>query len=351
MNTDEKYMQRCLELAQKGAGSVSPNPMVGCVIVHNNTIIGEGYHERCGEAHAEVNAVRSVTNPELLTESTLYVTLEPCAHFGKTPPCSDLIVEKKIPKVVIGTIDPFAEVAGKGIEKLKKAGVEVTLDVLRDECRELNKRFFTFHQKQRPYIILKWAQTQDGFLDVDRDSADFGEPTWITGKEALLRVHQLRAEEDAIMVGTHTAEKDDPSLTVRHCDGKNPLRMVLDRELRLSQNLKLFDQSTPTLVFNALKNEVQGNTEYHLIDFQKNVPLQVLNLLYLKNILSLIVEGGRQLLQSFIDANLWDEAQVYTGAKTFGAGIPAPLFDLRNATKESIGNDLLQVVRNRDQGS
>ncbi len=351
MNTDEKYMQRCLELAQKGAGSVSPNPMVGCVIVHNNAIIGEGYHERCGEAHAEVNAVRSVTNPELLTESTLYVTLEPCAHFGKTPPCSDLIVEKKIPKVVIGTIDPFAEVAGKGIEKLKKAGVEVTLDVLRDECRELNKRFFTFHQKQRPYIILKWAQTQDGFLDVDRDSADFGEPTWITGKEALLRVHQLRAEEDAIMVGTHTAEKDDPSLTVRHCDGKNPLRMVLDRELRLSQNLKLFDQSTPTLVFNALKNEVQGNTEYHLIDFQKNVPLQVLNLLYRKNILSLIVEGGRQLLQSFINANLWDEAQVYTGAKTFGAGVPAPLLDLRNATKESIGNDLLQVVRNRDQGS
>ncbi len=351
MNTDEKYMQRCLELAQKGAGSVSPNPMVGCVIVHNNTIIGEGYHERCGEAHAEVNAVRSVTNPELLTESTLYVTLEPCAHFGKTPPCSDLIVEKKIPKVVIGTIDPFAEVAGKGIEKLKKAGIEVTLDVLRDECREQNKRFFTFHQKQRPYIILKWAQTQDGFLDVDRDSADFGEPTWITGKEALLRVHQLRAEEDAIMVGTHTAEKDDPSLTVRHCEGKNPLRMVLDRELRLSQNLKLFDQSTPTLVFNALKNDVQGNTEYHLIDFQGNVPLQVLNLLYRKNILSLIVEGGRQLLQSFIDHNLWDEAQVYIGGKTFGAGVPAPLLDLRNATKESIGNDLLQVVRNRDQGS
>ncbi|MFV0268292.1 MAG: bifunctional diaminohydroxyphosphoribosylaminopyrimidine deaminase/5-amino-6-(5-phosphoribosylamino)uracil reductase RibD [Draconibacterium sp.] len=351
MNTDEKYMQRCLELAQKGAGSVSPNPMVGCVIVHNNTIIGEGYHERCGEAHAEVNAVRSVAKPELLTESTLYVTLEPCAHFGKTPPCSDLIVEKKIPKVVIGTIDPFAEVAGKGIEKLKKAGIEVTLDILRDECRELNKRFFTFHQKQRPYIILKWAQTQDGFLDVDRDSADFGEPTWITGKEALLRVHQLRAEEDAIMVGTNTAEKDDPSLTVRHCEGKNPLRMVLDRELRLSQNLKLFDQSTPTLVFNALKNEVRGNTEYHLIDFQKNLPLQVLNLLYHKNILSLIVEGGRQLLQSFIDANLWDEAQVYTGAKTFGAGVPAPLPDLRNATEETIGNDLLQLVRNRDQGS
>ncbi|MCE4567058.1 bifunctional diaminohydroxyphosphoribosylaminopyrimidine deaminase/5-amino-6-(5-phosphoribosylamino)uracil reductase RibD [Maribellus sp. CM-23] len=351
MNTDEKYMQRCLELARKGAGSVSPNPMVGCVIVHNNTIIGEGYHERCGEAHAEVNAVRSVTNPELLTESTLYVTLEPCAHFGKTPPCSDLIVEKKIPKVVIGTIDPFAEVAGKGIEKLQKAGIEVTLDVLRDECRELNKRFFTFHQKQRPYIILKWAQTQDGFLDVDRDSAAFGEPTWITGKEALLRVHQLRAEEDAIMVGTRTAEKDDPSLTVRHCEGKNPLRMVLDRELRLSQNLKLFDQSTPTLVFNTLKNEVRGNTEYHLIDFQKNVPGQVLNLLYRKNILSLIVEGGRQLLQSFIDANLWDEAQVYTGAKTFGAGVPAPLLDLRNATKETIGNDLLQLVRNRDQGS
>lgn len=351
MNTEEKYMQRCLELARKGVGSVSPNPMVGCVIVYNDTIIGEGYHERCGEAHAEVNAVRSVAKPELLTESTLYVTLEPCAHFGKTPPCSDLIIEKKIPKVVIGTIDPFAEVAGKGIEKLKKAGIEVTLGLLESECRELNKRFFTFHQKQRPYIILKWAQTQDGFIDVKRNSADFGKPTWITGDEALVRVHQLRAEEDAIMVGTNTAEKDDPSLTVRHCKGKNPLRIVLDQNLRLSGNLKLFDDSTPTLVFNATKNDVQKNTEFIAVDFDESLLSRTLDVLYQKSILSLIVEGGKQLLQSFIDQNLWDEAQVYTGIKKFGSGVPSPVLDLSDATTETIGADFLQFVRNRDQGS
>ncbi|MFV0593780.1 MAG: bifunctional diaminohydroxyphosphoribosylaminopyrimidine deaminase/5-amino-6-(5-phosphoribosylamino)uracil reductase RibD [Draconibacterium sp.] len=350
MNTDEKYMLRCLELARKGTGSVSPNPMVGCVIVYHNTIIGEGYHERCGEAHAEVNAVRSVTNPELLTESTLYVTLEPCAHFGKTPPCSDLIVEKKIPKVVIGTIDPFAEVAGKGIEKLKNAGIEVTLGVLQNECRELNKRFFTFHQKQRPYIILKWAQTQDGFIDVNRNSADFGEPTWITGNEALIRVHQLRAEEDAIMVGTNTAEKDNPSLTVRHCEGKNPLRIILDRKLRLSKNLKLFDQSTPTLVINSFLNKTEENTEFISVDFDTNLLIRILDILYQKNILSLIVEGGRQLLQAFIDQNLWDEAQVYTGAKKFGSGVPAPVLDLSDATKETIGKDELRLIRNPNQG-
>ncbi|MCK3685852.1 bifunctional diaminohydroxyphosphoribosylaminopyrimidine deaminase/5-amino-6-(5-phosphoribosylamino)uracil reductase RibD [Maribellus sp. YY47] len=350
MSTHEKYMQRCLELARKGAGSVSPNPMVGCVIVHNNTIIGEGYHQRYGEAHAEVNAVRSVARPELLTESTLYVTLEPCAHFGKTPPCSDLIVEKKIPKVVIGTIDPFAKVAGRGIEKLKKAGIEVTLGVLESECRDINKRFFMFHQKQRPYIILKWAQTQDGFIDVKRNAADFGEPTWITGNDALVRVHQLRAEEDAIMVGTNTAEKDDPSLTVRHCEGKNPLRIVLDQNLRLSQNLKLFDQSTPTLVFNATENEVRENTEFIAVDFDKKLLPRILEVLYQKNILSLIVEGGRQLLQSFIDRNLWDEAQVYTGPKKFGSGVPAPALDLSEATTEIIGQDVLKLVRNQNPG-
>lgn len=346
MTSNEKYMARCLELARKGAGNVSPNPMVGSVIVYNDQIIGEGYHEKYGEAHAEVNAVASVKNKELLKESTMYVTLEPCSHYGKTPPCSDLIIEKQIPRVVIGTVDPFAKVAGRGIEKLKKAGIDVTLDILGEECRELNKRFFTFHKKKRPYIILKWAQTLDGFIDIDRTAANFGEPTWITGNKALQGVHKMRAEEDAIVVGTNTAQKDNPSLTVRHCEGKNPLRIVLDKSLRLSGNLNLFDNSAETLVFNSLENKISGKTEFIKIDFSQNIIAQILEILHKRNVLSLIVEGGKHLLDSFISENVWDEAHVYTGIKEFKSGVAAPVLNRKPDTIKKIESDVLRVFRN-----
>ncbi len=347
MSTDEKYIKRCIELAREGAGYVSPNPMVGCVIVHNGEIIGEGYHKRHGEAHAEVNAINSVKDQSLLKESTIYVSLEPCAHYGLTPPCANLIVLKQIPKVVIGSIDPFAKVAGKGIEILKNAGIDVTTGVLKEECDELNKRFFTFHEKKRPYIFLKWAQTLDGFIDIDRTAADFGEPTWITGNEALLRVHKMRAEEDAIMVGTNTAEKDNPSLTVRYCEGKNPLRIVLDNKLRLPSELNLFDNSTKTFVFNSIKNELNGNTEFIQIDFSKNLLKQIMETLHQKNVLSLIVEGGKELLETFISENLWDEAHVYTGNKHFKNGIKAPILPGSPYITEKIQQDSLDIFRNK----
>jgi diaminohydroxyphosphoribosylaminopyrimidine deaminase/5-amino-6-(5-phosphoribosylamino)uracil reductase len=336
-------MDRCLELARLGAGSVSPNPMVGCIIVYDGEIIGEGFHEKYGEAHAEVNAVRTVKNQTLLNNCTLYVSLEPCSHFGLTPPCSDLIIEKKIPRVVIGTIDSFAKVAGKGIEKLKKAGIDVRVGILEKECREINKRFFTFHEKKRPYIFLKWAETADGFIDFDRTKNQFGEPTWITGEKALVRVHQMRAVEDAILVGTNTALKDNPSLTVRHCAGRNPLRLVIDNQLRLPENLNLFDGTVKTIVFNSLKDEVIGNIEFVKIDFGKKMIHQILKKLYQQNIQSLIVEGGKQLLESFIQENLWDEAFRFVGNKQFTSGIKAPQISGTIVHTEKTDGDQLYI--------
>lgn len=339
-------MKRCLELAQMGAGSVSPNPMVGCVIVHNSEIIGEGFHEKYGNPHAEVNAINTVKNNALLAESTLYVSLEPCAHFGLTPPCSDLIIEKKIPRVVIGTIDSFAKVAGKGIERMLKAGVEVQLGIMEKECRYLNKRFFTFHEKKRPFIILKWAETKDGFIDINRLENENGEPTWITGENALLRVHQMRAVEDAILVGTNTALKDNPALTVRRCAGKNPVRIVIDNHLRLPETLHLFDGSVKTLVFNSLKNEETVNIEFIKIDFDKKLIQHILKNLFQRNIQSLIVEGGKQLLDSFIAVNLWDEAFRFVGNKYFENGIEAPKILGNPVFSETIDDDSLFIYKN-----
>ncbi len=339
-------MKHCLELAKRGAGNVSPNPMVGCVIVHKGEIIGEGYHEKYGEAHAEVNAINSVVNPNLLKESTLYVSLEPCAHHGLTPPCSDLIIEKQIPQVVIGTEDSFAEVSGKGIEKMKKAGIGVHLGVMEKECREINKRFFTYHEKKRPFIILKWAQTSDGFIDIEREKDFFGEPTWITGEKALIRVHEMRVREDAIIVGTNTALKDNPSLTVRHCKGSNPLRIVLDKQLRLPDNLNLFDNSTPTVIFNSIRDEKKGNISLLKIDFKKDVIEQVLQKLYELKIQSLIVEGGKQLLESFMEKGIWDEAHVFVGNKWFKKGIAAPQSPEQLINYEKIEDDELFVYKN-----
>ena len=361
-------MNRCLLLAEKGLGNVAPNPMVGCVIVHQNKIIGEGYHQKYGEAHAEVNAINSVTNKALLKESTLYVSLEPCAHFGKTPPCANLIVEHKIPKVVIGCIDSFSEVAGKGIEKLKSVGIEVLVGILEKESLELNKRFFTFHNKKRPYIILKWAETSDGFIDVDRNvianieernmkqysqTKDCFVPrnddkvdNWITTPLSKKLVHKWRSEEPAIMIATNTAINDNPKLNVREWSGKNPLRVVLDINNRLPQHLNVLDNSLPTLVFTSATKENQENIEYCLIDSSKDIVNQVLENLYNRNIQSVIIEGGKQLLQSFIDNNTWDEARVFIGEKQFTKGLAAPKINKAPRFKEQISTDLLSIYYN-----
>lgn len=339
-------MQRCIELARLGAGSVSPNPMVGCVIVCGNEIVGEGFHRKYGEAHAEVNAVNSVATPELLKESTLYVSLEPCAHHGRTPPCTGLIIEKQIPRVVIGAADSSPEVAGRGIKKLKEAGIEVVSGVLGQECRELNKRFSTFHEKKRPYIILKWAQTSDGFIDIARESSDYGEPNWITGDLALRLVHKIRAEEDAIIVGTNTALKDNPSLSVRNWAGESSLRIVIDKELKLPETLKFFDGTQKTLILNALKTEKEDLTEWFKLDFSKDILPQILSELFSRKILSLIVEGGRQLLESFIRDGLWDEAHVFSGNKFFFSGIEAPKIQGVQTACELLDYDRLFIFRN-----
>ena len=346
MEIDKKYMFRCLELAELGAGSVAPNPRVGCVIVQHDKIIGEGFHREYGGLHAEVNAIKAVTNPVKLRESTLYVNLEPCAHHGLTPPCSDLIVEKQIPRVVIGTADPFSEVAGRGIKKLKNAGVEVEVGILEKECRTLNRRFFTFHEKKRPYIVLKWAQTLDGFIDIHRSRKHFGEPTWITGGLALRMVHKIRSEEGAVLVGTNTADKDNPSLTVRHWTGQNPVRAVLDKNLRLSEDLNLFDQSVKTIVFNAKKDSDDGVVRLVKIDFTQKVIPQVLKTLYQERILSVIVEGGQYLLEQFFLSGLWDEAHVFIGDTFFYEGIRAPLPRGKLTASESFGEDRVKVFRN-----
>lgn len=336
-------MKRCLELARLGAGNVAPNPMVGCVIVFRNKIIGEGFHRKYRGAHAEVNAINSVKNQELLKYSTLFVTLEPCAHFGLTPPCSDLIIEKQIPKVVIGTLDPFKTTGEKGVEKLKKAGIRVEAGVLEKECNEINRRFFTFHKKGRPYIILKWAQTQDGFIDIDRNSEYYGKPTWITGNLALRLVHKIRSEESAILVGRETVKKDNPSLSVRHWTGKNPLRLVIDNQLQLQEDLNIFDSSEKTIVFNNLKNEDNGNIGYIKIDKTKNAISEILDELYRQNIISVIVEGGKQLLESFIELQLWDEALIFTGPKFFSSGVQAPKLNGKLIASEYLDNDQLFV--------
>ncbi len=341
MTTDETYMQRCIELAKLGLGHVAPNPMVGAVVVHNQKIIGEGYHQQYGQAHAEVNAINAVENPELLTESTLYVNLEPCSHFGKTPPCADLIIKHKIPNVIIGSLDFNSLVNGKGIEKLTKSGIEVTVGILEEECKELNKRFFTFHQKRRPYVILKWAQTADGFIDIKREVEAPGKPLQISTAESRKRLHQWRSEEQAIMVGTNTALLDNPQLTVREWNGKNPLRITIDKWLRIPDHFHLFDKSTPTLIFTAVDKPSVQNLEFVKIDFELSIVTQILNELYKRNIQSLIVEGGELLLNSFIDSESWDEARVFMSNKKIGKGVSAPVLELQYGDKENCGDDKL----------
>lgn len=319
MISDALYMQRALELAEFGRGKVSPNPMVGCVIVHQDKIIGEGYHQKYGQAHAEVNAVNAVKNQELLAEATVYVTLEPCAHFGKTPPCASLLVEKQVKKVIIATCDTNPLVGGKGIQILKDAGIEVVTGVLEKEARFQNKRFFTLIEKKRPYVILKWAQTRDGFVAREDYSSK-----WITNASSRQLVHKWRAEEDAIMVGKNTAKYDDPALNVRDWVGKNPLRLVIDSKLELPNSLKLFDEAVPTICYNTLKAEVRGTLEYVKLNPDFHVK-DILEDLCKRNIQSVLIEGGSYLLNKFLASELWDEARVFTSNNKFGSGIVAPI--------------------------
>ncbi len=339
-------MQRCIEIARMGAGRTAPNPMVGCVIVHNGRIIGEGYHIEHGGPHAEVNAIRSVKRPQLLRESTLYVSLEPCSHHGKTPPCSDLILNEHIPHVVVGTEDTFTEVAGKGIKKLREGGVQVVTDVLKDKCRWLNRRFFTFHEKGRPYIILKWAQTPDGFIDGERDPDMPAQPMWISGVMARTMVHKCRTEENAILVGTNTVIMDNPLLTARDWSGRSPVRLVIDRRRRLSPEHAIFDGQVPTIVFTENAGEEEFNPEYCGIDFQDNVLQQILAEVYKREFLSVIVEGGAYTLQQFIAYGLWDEAHIYSGTRHFFLGVKAPSVKGRIIATESLDSTTLTVVVN-----
>jgi diaminohydroxyphosphoribosylaminopyrimidine deaminase/5-amino-6-(5-phosphoribosylamino)uracil reductase len=331
----EKYIKRCIELAKNGLGTTYPNPLVGSVIVYNNEIIGEGWHQKAGEPHAEVNAIHSVKDKSLLSKATIYVSLEPCSHFGKTPPCCDLIIANKIPNVVIGTIDPFAKVAGNGIKKLLEAGKKVTIGILEDECNELNKRFFTFHTKKRPYIILKWAESQDGFIaPLQREKK---EPVWITNEFSRQLVHKWRSEEQAILVGTNTVLEDNPSLTVRDWTGNNPIRIVLDQKKRIPKESPIFDTQANTLLISK-----------DTINFKNAIASEIADFLFKNEIQSVIIEGGRQTLQTFIDANIWDEARVFKGAKALKNGIKAPLITSVNAKKEQLLDDQLLTFLNYD---
>ena len=334
-------MHRCLELANLGAGQVAPNPMVGSVLVHQERIIGEGYHQQYGQSHAEVNCINSVKENDkiLISQSTLYVSLEPCAHFGKTPPCSDLIIRHKIPKVVIGCRDPFKEVNGKGIEKLHKAGIEVQTGVLEDDCRLINKRFFTFHQQNRPYIILKWAQTSDNKM-----ACNTGERLLISNELTNRVVHQWRSEEAALLIGTNTALLDNPLLNNRLWKGNSPVRLIIDMHLRLPVSLHIFDQQQKTIIFNSVKHEQEGNNLYYQIKEDENVIGQVINACYHLSIQSVLVEGGASLLQSFINENKWDEATIITNdIVSIGEGLSSP--DLKQShfvKKDTIRNNTIQ---------
>ncbi|NDV79273.1 bifunctional diaminohydroxyphosphoribosylaminopyrimidine deaminase/5-amino-6-(5-phosphoribosylamino)uracil reductase RibD [Dysgonomonas sp. 511] len=324
MTADEKYMQRCLQLAQNGRGAVSPNPMVGAVVVHNGKIVGEGYHRKYGEAHAEVNAIGSVEDKSLLKESTIYVSLEPCSHYGKTPPCAQLIIDSGIPRVVVACLDPYVAVSGRGVEMLKAAGVEVVVGILVDEAKELNKEFFKSQTEKRPYIYLKWAQTRDGYIDRLRNEGDKAQPTLISNNFSQVLVHKKRAEIDAIMIGTNTAVNDNPSLTTRFWSGKNPARVILDKTRRIPRDNKIFDGNVKTIVFTEKDEKSSSNVEFRKVCFDDNLLDNILSVLNSCNINSVLVEGGGQLLQAFISRDLWDEAYIEVSNAEFGAGIRAP---------------------------
>jgi diaminohydroxyphosphoribosylaminopyrimidine deaminase/5-amino-6-(5-phosphoribosylamino)uracil reductase len=348
MDAHSVFMQRCLELAEKGRGYVAPNPMVGCVVVYRNEIIGEGWHAAYGQAHAEVKAIASVADQSLLTKATLYVNLEPCAHFGKTPPCADLILLHKIPYVVIGCQDSFSQVNGKGIAKLIQGGTDVKTGVLEAQCREFNKRFFTFQEQKRPYIVLKWAQTADGFIDHIRQPEQDIPALQISSAPSQQLVHLWRAQEQAILVGTNTALLDNPKLTVRFGEGRNPLRIALDQSNRIPPGHHLKDGSSPTLIFTAQDLANSADLKYVKLNF--NTPAgtlkNLLEELYKLNIQSVLVEGGAALLQSFLNSQCWDEARVFESVQNIGAGVPAPTRPQTASTSTRSGTDTLSIYTN-----
>lgn len=336
------YMRRALELALKGRGKVSPNPMVGCVIVKDNRIIGEGWHKQYGQAHAEVNAINQVEDKSQLTDADLYVTLEPCAHFGKTPPCANLVASYAFRKVYICNVDPNPLVAGKGLEIINNAGIKTETGMLEEEGKRLNARFFTFMKLARPYIILKWAETADGFIARKDYSSK-----WISGNLSRQLVHKWRTEEDAIMVGTNTARYDNPALNVRDWSGTNPTRIVLDKKLSLAPDLKLFDQTQPTICYNLIKSEVQGNTIFVKLEEHADLLFQILTDLYNRKVQSVLVEGGSALLNSFLASNYWDEVRRFRATKVhFGQGIEAPVFRHVADYTEKIQDDQLEIFLN-----
>ena len=326
-------MQRCIDIAKNGMSAAMPNPSVGAVIVVNDCIIAEGFTSAFGGAHAEVNAINAVAEKFLLSQATMYVSLEPCSHFGNTPPCCDLIVKHKIPNVVVGCLDPNPKVSGAGIQRMKDAGIVVTVGVLEQESRQSNKRFFTFFEKKRPFIVLKWAQSLDGFLSPKHRVDAF--PVWLSNQYSRQLVHKWRTEEMAILIGSQTAIDDNPSLTARDWSGKNPTRLLIDKNNRVPKNAKIFDNAAETIVLN-----------HENIDFSGNVVQQILNVLYQKNLQSIIVEGGSKTLQSFIDANLWDEARIFQSQKQFFDGTKAPVFDGILFETKTILTDKLSIYKN-----
>jgi diaminohydroxyphosphoribosylaminopyrimidine deaminase/5-amino-6-(5-phosphoribosylamino)uracil reductase len=346
MTRDEKFMRRAIEVARLADSDVYPNPYVGCVITHDDKIIAEGFHRKYGEAHAEVNAVNEVSDKAVLKDCTIYVTLEPCAHHGKTPPCANLLIEHQFKRVVVGSIDPFALVNGEGIKRLRDAGIEVEVGVLKDECDALNVRFFTFHRKRRPFISLKWAESEDGFIAPSEQN--FGERLRITGNAAHKKVHEQRSKEHAILIGRKTAVKDNPSLSVRYVKGKNPIRLVIDPKLRLPQHLKIFNDGAPTYVLNHEKDENFGPVRR--IHIEHITPNSICKKLFEMGIISVYIEGGATTIQHFIDADLWDTANIFTGKIKLEHGIAAPRFkgdsQFDIVAREILDQDVLTIYRN-----
>lgn len=342
---DEIYMQRCIQLAVMGLGNVSPNPMVGCVIVHDHQVIGEGFHQKFGGHHAEVNAINQVLErygdraPQLLKNATAYVSLEPCSHFGKTPPCADLLVRYELKRVVIGNIDPFPSVSGKGIEKLKASGISVATGILADECAFVNRRFFTRINRQRPYIILKWAETADGFF-----AAAGPVQQWISGSLSKQLSQTWRGEEDAILVGKNTVLIDNPKLTNRSGKGKNPIRIIIDKDLSVPTDYNVFDDNAKTVIFNEVKTEVVKNIHYvQMEDMQFYLPQKIAFQLYLMDIQSVIIEGGINILEQFISGGLWDEARIFRSETIWGDGQKAPQFLGTISSKVELETDELTI--------
>jgi diaminohydroxyphosphoribosylaminopyrimidine deaminase/5-amino-6-(5-phosphoribosylamino)uracil reductase len=349
MSLDRIFMARALQLAKNGLGTAAPNPMVGAVVVLENKIIGEGYTSTYGGPHAEVNAINAVREKELLQKAVLYVTLEPCSHFGKTPPCADLIIKYKIPRVVIGILDPHHKVAGNGINRLKSAGCEVVLGVLAEACSAHHRRFLTFHKKKRPYIILKWAETTDGFLAPTYDKRNSeGQPFWISNKYSRQLVHKWRSQEQGVLIGSQTVVDDNPKLNVRQWYGTSPVRIIIDKKLRFKGNYHILDKSQKTIIFTAVEDKSQwmNGIAYELVDFTKNTPQQICDALHKHRIMSLIIEGGTKTLQSFIALGLWDEARVFQGSTEFGKGLKAPEFNRKLISKIEVGTDILMHYQN-----